>query len=365
MPILFTPVELGQCTLKHRIAMSPMTRKRADDLHVPLPFVHEYYSQRASVPGTLIISEGTFISPHAAGFSKVPGIWNMKQVNAWKDIVDSVHAKGSVIYCQLWALGRAAKVEVLQRETRSRVVSSSATPMQENGPVPHELEESEIQNLILEYARAAKNAISAGFDGVEIHGANGYLIDQFTQDTCNTRMDNWGGNVQKRARFALEVTNGVVKAIGADKVGIRLSPYSTFQGMRMKDPIPQFSYLLENLRVFKLAYVHLVESKISGSRDVETAETLDFAIGIWGKTSPIILTGGFDARSAREAVEMKYQGLAIIIGFGRHFLSTPDLPFRLREGIQLEKYDRGTFYSGHERGYTDYPFCTEFLNLKN
>jgi NADPH2 dehydrogenase len=214
--------------------MSPLTRFRADESHVQLPFVKEYYTQRASVPGTLIISEATFISPRGSGYGNVPGIYSPAQITAWKEIADSVHAKGSFIFLQLWALGRTANPGNLSKEG-NELVSSSAVPMGEGAPTPRALTEDEIEQFIKDYAQAGRNAIDAGFDGVEIHGANGYLVDQFTQDTSNKRTDGWGGSIEKRARFAVEVSKALVEAIGADKVGIRLSPWSPFQGMKMEE----------------------------------------------------------------------------------------------------------------------------------
>jgi len=227
---LFEPLKVGSLELAHRVVMAPLTRFRADDRHIPLPFVKRYYEQRASVPGTLLITEATFITPQAGGYNNVPGIWSTEQIQAWKEVTDAVHAKGSYIFCQLWALGRVAVPDNLRKEG-FKLVSSSPTPVSSEHEIPEELSEEEIQQYIVDYTQAAKNAIEAGFDGVELHGANGYLVDQFLQDTCNARTDRWGGNVENRSRFHLEITKSLVKAIGAERVGVRLSPYSTFQGM--------------------------------------------------------------------------------------------------------------------------------------
>ncbi|MCJ1407823.1 Chanoclavine-I aldehyde reductase fgaOx3 [Ptychographa xylographoides] len=340
--------------------MAPLTRFRANDAHVQLPIATEYYEQRASVPGTLLITEATFISPRGSGYANVPGIYNDDQIKQWKNITAAVHKKGSYIYLQLWALGRTADPNVLKQEGQD-LVSSSATPMSSEAPEPKALTEEEIHQFISDYAQAAKNSIEAGFDGVEIHGANGYLIDQFTQDTCNRRTDAWGGSVEKRARFGLEVAKAVVEAVGADKTGIRLSPFSTFQGMKMENPKPQFSHLIEGLKKLKLAYIHVVESRVSGNADVETTEKIDFALDIWGKTSPVLIAGGFKPDSAKRAVEDEYTDREIAIVFGRYFISNPDLPFRVLNGIDLEHYDRTTFYNPQSpKGYIDYPFSKEF-----
>ncbi|TVY58795.1 putative inactive reductase easA [Lachnellula suecica] len=364
MSNLFKPLKIGNLQLQNRVVLAPLTRVRADDSHVPTPIMAEYYAQRASVPGTLLISEATLIAPQAGGFGNVPGIWNDEQVKAWKNVTDAVHKKSSFIYLQLWALGRAGSNKTLRAELGpdASIVSSSDIPL-EGGDTPKALTEAEIEEYIKLYAQAAKNSIAAGFDGVEIHGANGYLIDQFTQDTCNKRTDKWGGSIENRARFGIEVTKAVVDAVGADKTGIRLSPYSTFQAMKMADPVPQFTYFTQALKDLKLAYLHVVESRISGSADVEnpTEEKLDFLVKIWGKTSPVLLAGGFKADSAKAAVDSEYKDSDIAIVFGRLFISNPDLGFRLKEGIPLEPYDRKKFYLPKQvEGYTTYPFSKEF-----
>ncbi|KAI9750731.1 MAG: Chanoclavine-I aldehyde reductase fgaOx3 [Chaenotheca gracillima] len=341
--------------------MAPLTRFRADDEHVPLPMVTEYYAQRASVPGTLLITEATFISPRASGYPNVPGIWNEAQIKRWKEVTDAVHSKGSYIYLQLWALGRTAKPENLEGKGFD-LVSSSSVPMSSETPEPRALTEDEIHGYIEDYAQAARNSIAAGFDGVEIHGANGYLVDQFIQDNTNQRTDSWGGSVENRSRFALEVTKAVANAVGPDRTGIRLSPFSTFQGMRMNDPVPQFSHVMKGLKAIgPLAYVHLVESRITGNADVESTDKIDFAIDIWDKTSPLLIAGGFKPNSAKRAVEQEYADRDIAIVFGRYFISNPDLPYRLINDIKLTEYDRNTFYQpGSTKGYIDYPFSNEF-----
>ncbi|MCJ1289350.1 Chanoclavine-I aldehyde reductase fgaOx3 [Xylographa carneopallida] len=363
MPSLSDPLQIGNCQLQHRLVMAPLTRYRADENHVPLPMVTEYYAQRASVPGTLLITEATVISPRASGYNHIPGIYSAAQIAQWKEVTAAVHAKGSYIYLQLWALGRAAHPDILAAEGYP-YVSSSATPMSVESPTPRALTEEEIHAFIADYASAAKNAIAAGFDGVEIHAANGYLIDQFTQDTCNARTDAWGGSVANRARFGLEVARAVVAAVGPHRTGIRLSPFSTFQGMRMADPRPQFSVLVAGLRALGLSYLHVVESRISGNADMETTEKIDFLVEAWGATSPVLVAGGFTPESAKRAVEEEYPGEVAVV-FGRYFISNPDLPFRVLRGVGLSKYDRGTFYKvGSREGYVDYPFSGEWEREK-
>ncbi|KAI4132609.1 MAG: hypothetical protein LQ347_002519 [Umbilicaria vellea] len=360
MSKLFTPLQVGNCQLQHRVVMAPLTRFRAEDNHVQMSIAKEYYSQRASVPGTLLITEATFISPRGSGFKNVPGIWNADQIEGWKPITDAVHAKKSFIYLQLWALGRTAVPGIL-KSAGGDFVSSSAVPMSDNSPTPREMTEDEIHQFIRDYAQAANNAIEAGFDGVEIHGANGYLIDQFTQDTCNKRTDAWGGSVEKRARFGLEVARAVVEAVGADKVGMRLSPFSSFQGMKMEDPHPTFTCLANGLKDLKLAYLHVVESRIEGNADVEATEKINFLVDIWDETSPIFVAGGFKPDSAKRAVDEEYTDKDIAIVFGRYFISNPDLAYRIKENIPLEPYNRDTFYKAKStEGYTDYPFSKDF-----
>ncbi|KAF7532827.1 hypothetical protein G7054_g7632 [Neopestalotiopsis clavispora] len=357
---LFEPLKLGNVTLQHRIAMAPLTRFRADENHVPLPFVKEYYAQRASVPGTLIISEATLISKKAGGYGLVPGIWSQEQIAGWKEVTDAVHAKGSSMFLQLWALGRVADPGNAAKEG-IEIKAPSAIPQAEGATVPQELSRDEIKSFVADYAQAARNAIAAGFDGVEVHGANGYLIDQFTQDTANQRTDDYGGSVENRSRFAVEVATAVVDAVGPSKVGMRLSPFSDFQGMHMADPLPQFTDLTRKLKALKLAYLHVVESRVAGNADQESTDKVDFIVDEWDNSSPVLIAGGFTPASAKKAVDEEYKGKDVIIVFGRHFISTPDLPFRVQKGIELTPYDRDLFYNaGEKKGYTTYPFSEEF-----
>ncbi|KAH7329554.1 hypothetical protein B0I35DRAFT_386493 [Stachybotrys elegans] len=359
---LFKPLQIGNNTLQHRVVMAPLTRFRVQDhTHVPLPFVKEYYAQRASTPGTLLITEATFISKAAGGYSNAPGIWSSEQIEAWKEVTSAVHAKGSFIWLQLWAHGRAAGKDVAEAEGFT-VKAPSAIPMGPGEVVPEEMSHEDIQTFIGYYAQAAKNSIEAGFDGVEIHGANGYLIDQFVRDGSNQRTDEYGGSVENRSRFALEVTKAVVDAVGADKVGIRLSPFNPYQGMSATDPVGQFGHLIKELSKFKLAYLHFVESLYN--ERAEDPETSDFALEAWGNTSPILLASGFTPAKAKEIVE-NHKDKDIAIVFGRHFLANPDLPFRISKDLALNEYNRDTFYLiGKPEGYTDYPFSQEFLNLQ-
>jgi NADPH2 dehydrogenase len=322
---LFQSLKLGSVTLAHRVALAPLTRLRANDKNIPgHPIAKDYYEQRASVPGTLLITEATFISPQAGGYANVPGIWNNDQVRAWKEVTDAVHAKGSFIFLQLWALGRLAKADVLEM-TGHKVVSSSAIAVGPNQPAPHALTEPEIQGYISEYVHAAENAIAAGFDGVQIHGANGYLLDQFLQDVINQRTDKWGGSIENRSRFHLETTKAVIAAIGRERVSVRLNPFTVFQpgGVRMKDPQPQFTHIIKELKALDIAFLDLIEPRISGGGPddgVYAAQgNLDYAIEAWGGDKPVLIAGGFTAEKAKETVK-RYADYQVVIAFGRLFI---------------------------------------------
>ncbi|KAK7451304.1 hypothetical protein VKT23_012646 [Stygiomarasmius scandens] len=366
---LFQPIKLGDVVLKHRVALAPLTRFRVDAKHVPLPIVKEMYAQRASTPGTLLITEATFIAARAGGYPNAPGIWSDEQIAAWKEVTEAVHAKGSFIYLQLWALGRAAYAAVLANEDPSYdLVSASDIPLSDRpkeDPRPRPLTIPEIKEYVSLYATAASNAVhKAGFDGVEIHGANGYLLDQFMQDVSNHRTDEYGGSVENRARFTLEVVDAVVKAVGPRKTGIRLSPWNTFQDMKMDDPKPTFSYVVSEIKKAHptLSYVHVVEPRAKGQDILEkdpAGESNDFIREIW--TSPesdengrrLISAGGYTRDLATKIADEKGD----IIAFGRPFIANPDLPLRLQHDIPLNKYDRTTFYTQGSEGYTDYPFA--------
>lgn len=356
---LFKPLIIGKLKLSHRMGLAPLTRYRASDEHVPSDFMADYYGQRSSTPGTLLISEGTIISEDHGGYNNVPGIYNQDQIAAWRKVTDAVHAKGCYIFCQLWALGRAANPEVAKRKGIA-VVSSDARPLEGREAQPQRLTIDQIQGTIQSYVKAAKNAIEAGFDGVELHGANGYLIDQFIQDCCNKREDAYGGSIDSRSRFAVEAVEAVCSAIGPERTGIRLSPWSKFNNMRMNDPVPQFSDLIQKLSILNIAYLHLVEARIAGNADVEANDKLSFVYDIWD--APLLVAGGLTPTSAQTLVDVEEPDKNIVAMFGRYFISTPDLPFRIQKGLPLNPYDRSTFYTPKTPvGYTDYQFSKEFL----
>ncbi|KAF8055202.1 hypothetical protein FPV67DRAFT_1459215 [Lyophyllum atratum] len=361
VPQLFQPIQVGTVSLSHRVVLAPLTRMRATNEHVPiLPLVKEYYAQRAKVQGTLLISEATFIAPQAGGYPNVPGIWSDKQIDAWKEVTDAVHAAGSSIYMQLWALGRVADPSYLAaHDPPFPLVGPSAIPAPGQAS-PRPLTIDEIADYAKLFATAAHNAVNrAGFDGVEIHGANGYLIDQFLQTTSNDRSDQYGGSVENRSRFALEMVDAVTRAVGPERTGLRLSPWSTFQGMGMFDPVPQFTHLVLALRDAHptMAYLHVVEPRIEGNtdREVKPHESNDFIRLLWEKRA-YISAGGYTRETAIKAAERGSE----LVAFGRYYISNPDLPLKLKHGKRLTPYDRKTFYTpgGSETahiGYTDYP----------
>jgi NADPH2 dehydrogenase len=364
MTTLFSPLTIGRSQLQHRVVMAPVTRFRAGDDHAPLPIMADYYAQRASVPGTLLITEATYISPAASGYENAPALYSQTQIKGWKRVTGAVHAKGSFIYAQLWAMGRAAKPEILERESGSKLLAPSAIPMSAETPVPQEMNEADISDFIQDYVQAARNAVfKAGFDGVEVHAANGYLIPQFIEEGSNQRTDSWGGSIENRSRFALEVTKAVVEAVGSDRVGIRISPWSTFQGMCLTNPIPQYSHLIRSLNPLHLAYLSLTESRVDGTDDAQASGSLDPFLAIWGPTSPVLLSGGFNASNAGDSVQSAADfGVDAAIMFGRLFTSNPDLPYRIQNGLTLSPYNKDTFYTVKSPvGYIDQPFSPEFL----
>ncbi|KAK9723074.1 hypothetical protein K7432_002134 [Basidiobolus ranarum] len=354
---LFEPIQFSNRRLEHRVVLAPLTRFRADEEGVPQDIVSSYYEQRTS-KGGLLITEGTLVSPEGGGYANIPGIYSSAQIEGWKKVTDRVHRKGGVIYLQLGYLGRAALSIFLPNQQKP--VSASAIAI--SGEVqpgvayetPRALEVEEIPNVVDSFKQAALNAIEAGFDGVEIHGANGYLINQFINPNSNRRTDKYGGSLENRSRFVLEIIDAVTKAIGEERTAIRFSPYSTFQDMQEDTPIETFSYLTRQIqnRYPSMAYLHFLESRISGNIDVEENESLSLEPfrNIW--KGPFVSAGGYSPESAIEAAEKTGD----LISFGRQFISNPDLPERIRNGWNLNPYDRNTFYTPGPAGYTDYSF---------
>jgi N-ethylmaleimide reductase len=359
MSKLFSPIRIGAIDLAHRVVLAPLTRMRADvPGNAPNDLMATYYGQRAS-PGGLMITEATFISPTGNGGYASPGISTDAQMAGWRKVVDAVHAKGARILLQLWHVGRQSHVD-LQPNGRAPVAPSAMAAevraLLASGPaigsMPRAIELSEIPGLVEEYRAAAQRAKQAGFDGVEVHAANGYLIDQFLQDSSNRRTDAYGGSIENRARFLLEVLEGVISVWGGDRVGVRIGPGNKFGGMGDSTPEVTFPYVARALARFGLAHLHIIEPRVTGnvSDDDKPPVAAGLLRPLFG--GPVIAAGGFNAAGA-DAILAK--GEADLVAFGRHFLANPDLPERLRRHLPLNPYDRATFYYGGEKGYADYP----------
>jgi NADPH2 dehydrogenase len=360
---LFHDMEIGQVKLSHRVVMASLTRYRNDEENIPLSIAKDYYVQRASVPGTLIVSEAISPSLRSAGLHpNQPGIWSEEQIAAWRQITDAVHAKGCFMFAQLFAAGRAADPSLLSRHGLAVKGPSAIKIDDDQHGVPEVLTESEIEGLIGDFAQGARNAMQrAGFDGVEVHAAYGTLIDQFCHTSSNQRNDAWGGDVERRARFAIEVSRAVCDAVGNANVGIRFSPYSTYLGVTSQDVLPQFVHIVAKLKQLSLAWLHLVEPRMDGIFETARNGTIRPIMDAWGPDMPIIVNGGYTPSNLENAVERDYGGFKIAISFGRCFIANPDLPFRLKNDIELNPYDRLTFYAAKQpQGYIDYAFSPQF-----
>ncbi|HEY8610101.1 MAG TPA: alkene reductase [Roseomonas sp.] len=352
---LFQPTKAGALELANRIAMAPLTRSRALAGDVPRPSAVTYYAQRASAG--LLITEATQVSDTAKGYAWTPGIYTEAQVAGWRPVTDAVHAKGGRIVVQLWHVGRISHPS-LQPGNARPVAPSVVTPkgqaFTETGfqphPEPRALETDEIAGIVADFAHAASMARKAGFDGVEIHGANGYLIDQFLRNGSNRRTDGYGGGIENRTRFLFEVVEAVTQAIGADRTGLRLSPVTPANDASDSDPAPLFRHAVEGLNRFNLAYLHMVEGATGGPRDI--VPDFDFAALRKAFHGPYMANNGYDFAMADAALR---DGRVDLIAFGRPFIANPDLVERMKAGAPLAAPDRATFYGGDERGYTDYP----------
>jgi NADPH2 dehydrogenase len=354
--LLFKPMKLGNIEVKHRIAMAPMSRRRATSDHLPTPIMKIFYSQRSVVPGTLLFTDANVVSPAASGLLYMSGIWNAEQTALWKEIVDEVHKNGSFIYCQLVAIGRVADQNSVELDGITRI-GPSAIPLEGN-PAPKVMTVQEIQQMTQDFVNAARNAMEAGFDGVEFDGNNGLLHDQFVQDVTNQRDDEYGGSIENRSRFTYETVKAVADAVGPERVGYRISPWSTFWGMRMKDPIPQFTDVIKKLQEIGVGHIHLIESRICGDSLADNAERLDFAYHTW--KGPLLINGGYTPETALRLVE-EHQDRNIVVTFGRSFIANPDLVYRAKHGLALTHYDRSAFYTQDGKGYIDYPYSEEYL----
>jgi N-ethylmaleimide reductase len=351
---LFSEYQLGNIRLANRIVMAPMTRCRAISGNIPSPLAVTYYAQRSQAG--LIISEGSQVSPQGVGYIRTPGIYSPQQVEGWKRVTDAVHRSGSKIFLQLWHVGRASHPDFLGGELP---VAPSALPVDGyiHGPfgkkkieIPRALELEEVPAIIDQFRRGASNAKKAGFDGVEIHGANGYLLDQFLRDGSNHRTDRYGGSLENRARLPLEVARAVTEAIGADRVGYRISPHFLRHSMSDSEPQETFSHLAKELSRLKLGYIHMIE-RVGDPERVPPEKRFSSLIRESFKGT-LILNGGYDAEKGNEAIQ---KGEADLISYGILFLANPDLPDRFKKNAPLNAPDVKTYYAGEEKGYIDYP----------
>src|SRR4029079_15670214 len=353
---LFDPVQLGPYKLSNRIVIAPLTRSRADDAGVPGELQATYYAQRASAG--LIVTEATNISAQGKGYIRTPGIWSPEQVEGWKRRPSAVHAKGGRIFLQLWHVGRVSHPDLQPggvlpvAPSAVRADGQQAYTYEGFKPLvtPRALETAEVPGIVADYAHGAKCAKEAGFDGVEIHSANGYLLQQFLSDKTNKRADQYGGSIENRTRLVVEVVDAVTKVWGGDRVGIRLSPLTKFADIGDSNPEPVYLSLIEQINPFRLAYIHVVEGDTGGER--HPAGGFDLQKLRRAFNGLYIANNNYDLELA---VEARAQNLADLICFGRPFISNPDLVERLRSGAPLAQPDPNTFYAGEAQGYTDYP----------
>jgi len=347
---VFLPYRLGHIELKNRLVMAPMTRSRAIEHNVPNPIAAAYYTQRASAG--LIVTEATQVSPQGVGYIRTPGIHSAEQVAGWKRITEAVHRAGGKIFLQLWHVGRISHPDFHGGDlpVAPSAIAAQGQVFTAKGPqqmvTPRALALAELPGIVEQFRRGAENAKAAGFDGVELHGANGYLLDQFLRDGSNRRTDAYGGTVENRARLPLEVTTAVIDVWGADRVGYRISPSGTFNSMSESNPIQTFSYLAEQLNRLGIVYLHVVDPVGDGTKRVSPVLRQKF-------NRSYIVNGGFDLDSANAAIR---NGEADLIAFGVPFLANPDLPLRYQIKAPLNVPDQATFYVGEDKGFTDYPF---------
>ncbi len=354
MPSLFDPIRLGAVTAPNRILMAPLTRARSTMDHVPTPIMVEYYRQRAGAG--LIISEATGISAQGLGWPYAPGIWNAAQMEGWRAITSAVHGAGGLMFSQLWHMGRVVHPSL---PGRSQPISSSPTTMPGlartyEGKRPYaqarEMTLDDIRNVIADYRLAARNAIEAGFDGVEIHAANGYLVDQFLRDNANFRTDEYGGSIENRIRFLVEVTSAVAETVGAERTAVRLSPNEERQGVNDSNPHPLFEAAAAALSTLKIAFLEVREPDFDGTNG--RAERPPVAPVMRAAFNGVfVLNSDYNAKKGQAALDA---GLADAISFGRPFISNPDLPKRMVKGLALTPDDPETWYVGGLKGYADY-----------
>lgn len=361
---LFTPIDLGELHLQHRVVMAPLTRSRADLISsIPNDLMLRYYEQRAS-EGGLVVSEATNISLASRGWAGAPGLWTADQIYGWREITRAVRGKGALFVAQLWHTGRSANIATtggatpvtasVNPEYWANAEHLVSTPGGWEQPSPHRaLTVPEIKAIVNEYRRAAELAQEAGFDGVELHGANGYLVDQFLQDNSNHRADEYGGSIENRTRFLLEVVEALTSVWGVGRVGVRIGPSGTWNDMADSSPDALFGYVADQLNRFDLAYLHVIEPRVVGNVVLQDGQP---PIGA-ERLRPIfrgklIAAGGFEPATAEAIVR---SGAADAVAFGRHFVSNPDLPRRIQEHRALAPYNRETFFTFAPEGYIDYP----------
>lgn len=356
---LFSPIQLGRYTLPNRIVMAPLTRNRAADGNVPHELNVLYYEQRASAG--LIITEASQVSPQGLGYPATPGIHDAAQVEGWKLVTEAVHAKGGRIFLQLWHVGRISHPD-LQPNGELPVAPSAITPAgmastytgQKPFVTPRALETDEIPDIVEQFRRGAENALAAGFDGVEIHNANGYLLDQFLRDATNQRTDQYGGSIENRVRLPLEVLEAVVGVWGADRVGIRISPSSTFNDMSDSDPEAHFGYFVDQLNSYNLAYLHVLEPSESDLRHGGKPVPTSYFRPLY--KSAFMVNWDYDLQKGNEVIA---SGNADLVSYGKLFIANPDLPERFKLNASLNQPNPDTFYGGGAEGYTDYPTLQE------
>lgn len=359
MSMLFSAARIGPYQLSHRVVMAPLTRMRSDPGDIPSDLMVEYYSQRVS-EGGLIISEATPISIRGYGYAGAPGVYSDSQIEGWRRVTDAVHAKGGRMFLQLWHVGRQSHTDLQpngEAPVAPSAIAAEGYAYTKEGEVPFSMPRAlaleEIPGIVEEFRAGAERALSAGFDGVEIHGANGYLPDQFLEDGTNKRTDEYGGRIENRARFLLEISRVAISVWGADRVGVRLSPSSTYGSMSDSDPAATFGYVAGQLDHLGVAYLHVIEPRIKGIEEISKGQAPVAAQQLRRKFSrTLIAAGGFNGESAAAIIAA---GDADLVAFGRHFIANPDLPERLRHKLPLNHYDRSTFYGGDRRGYIDYP----------
>lgn len=356
---LFSPIQLGRYTLPNRIVMAPLTRNRAGAGNVPHALNELYYVQRASAG--LIISEATQVSAYGVGYPATPGIHSPEQIEGWKQITSAVHAKGGLIFLQLWHTGRIShpslqpngELPVAPSAIAAKGMASTYTGEQPF-VTPRALETDEIPNIVDMYRQGAANALTAGFDGVEIHNANGYLLDQFLRDGTNHRTDRYGGSIENRVRLPLEVLEAVIDVWGADRVGIRISPSGTFNDMTDSNPEAHFGYFVEQLNRYNLAYLHVVEPSEADLRHGGTAVPTRYFRPIY--QGNLMVNWDYDFEKGNQAIA---DGNADLVAYGKLFIANPDLPERFRLNAPLNQPNPETFYGGGSEGYTDYPMLQD------